>query len=121
MGPTTASTMARGMAAWLLVLVLGCGVLAVPIQDGPRQWLLNGKGLPPKDRTKSDAGTPYGPEYRDPYDGAVDSVGKKLDPLPWRNGLGASVLGPWNRLVPQTEERIHVCRDTSCRRGSASQ
>lgn len=26
----------------------------------------------------------------------MDSVGDKLDPLPYRSKLGASVLGPWN-------------------------
>ena len=25
------------------------------------------------------------------------AIGDDLDPLPWRNGLGTSVLGPWNR------------------------
>ncbi|KAJ8128668.1 hypothetical protein O1611_g4968 [Lasiodiplodia mahajangana] len=36
------------------------------------------------------------PHFRDPLDRPIDSVGEKLDPLPYRNGLGASVLGPWN-------------------------
>jgi hypothetical protein len=70
--------------------------LAVPIEDSPRQWLLNGKGLPPKYRVKSSAAPPYTPENRDPYDTAVDAVGRKLDPKPWRNGYGASILGPYN-------------------------
>lgn len=68
--------------------------LAVPIQDSPRQRLLDGKPLPAKYRKTA---PPYTPEHRDPYDGAVDSIGKDVDPLPWRNGHGASVLGPWNR------------------------
>ncbi|PFH62792.1 hypothetical protein XA68_11804 [Ophiocordyceps unilateralis] len=42
-------------------------------------------------------GTPYTPDHRDPYDSKIDPVGQNLDPLPWRNGKGASVLGPWNR------------------------
>ena len=72
---------------------LSSPVFAVPIEDSPRQWLLNGKGLPPKFRKSA---APYTPEHRDRYDHAVDAVGKKLDPLPWRNGQGASVLGPHN-------------------------
>lgn len=41
--------------------------------------------------------TPFTPEHRDPYDRKVDSVGRKLQPLPYRNGNGASVLGPRNK------------------------
>ncbi|TQN65992.1 Oxalate decarboxylase OxdC, partial [Colletotrichum shisoi] len=67
--------------------------LAIPVQDSPRQRLLDGKGLPTKYRAAS---SPYTPGHKDKYDGPVDSVGDELDPLPWRNGLGASVLGPWN-------------------------
>lgn len=67
--------------------------LSVPVQDSPRQRLLDGKPLPAKYRKSP----PYTPGHRDPYDGAVDSIGKDMDPLPWRNGLGASVLGPWNK------------------------
>ncbi|KAK4660079.1 hypothetical protein QC762_116000 [Podospora pseudocomata] len=76
-------------------LLLGAVALvsAIPVQDSPRQRLLDGKPLPGKYRSKN----PYTPGYRDPYDTAVDSIGKGLDPLPWRNGDGASVLGPWNR------------------------
>lgn len=69
---------------------------AVPIQDSPRQRLLDGKPLPAKYRKSAPAANPYTPDYRDPYDKAVDAVGLGLDPLPWRNGKGASVLGPWN-------------------------
>ncbi len=68
---------------------------AVPIQDSPRQRLLDGKPLPAKYR-KSTPPNPYTPDYRDPYDKSIDAVGLGLDPLPWRNGKGASVLGPWN-------------------------
>lgn len=68
--------------------------LTVPVQDSPRQRLLDGKPLPGKYRKNA---SPYTPDHRDPYDRAVDSVGKDLDPLPWRNGHGASVLGPWNK------------------------
>ncbi|KAK3363222.1 oxalate decarboxylase [Lasiosphaeria hispida] len=71
--------------------------LAVPVQDSPRQRLLDGKPLPARFRKKGTTPTnPYTPGFRDPLDSAVDSVGNKLDPLPYRNGLGGSVLGPWN-------------------------
>ncbi|KAF2710762.1 Bicupin, oxalate decarboxylase/oxidase [Pleomassaria siparia CBS 279.74] len=40
---------------------------------------------------------PYTPENRNPYDKKIDSIGEKLTPLPWRNGNGATVLGPRNR------------------------
>lgn len=68
--------------------------LAVPVQDSPRQYLLAGLDLPPKYTKK--VKSPYKPDYSDPLDRAVDTVGEELDPLPYRNGLGASVLGPWN-------------------------
>ncbi|KAK5941055.1 hypothetical protein PMZ80_006332 [Knufia obscura] len=40
---------------------------------------------------------PYSPEYRDKYDHKIDAEGEGLDPLPYRNGMGTSVLGPWNK------------------------
>jgi hypothetical protein len=82
------------------LLVAGASLsLALPHFDSPRQRLLNGlplpKGLRPGKIATSNS-PPYTPGNRDPYDSAVDPVGDDLDPLPWRNGLGASVLGPWN-------------------------
>jgi hypothetical protein len=65
------------------------------VQDSPRQRLLDGYELPAKYR-KTNIAPPYTPGNKDPLDRAVDAVGDNLDPLPWRNGLGASVLGPWN-------------------------
>ncbi|KAK8088985.1 oxalate decarboxylase family bicupin [Apiospora hydei] len=78
-------------------LVLGAALselgLAVSVQDSPRQRLLDGHPLPANfGKNKS----PHTPGFRDPLDKAVDSVGDKLDPLPYHTGLGASVLGPWN-------------------------
>jgi hypothetical protein len=78
----------------LLGIALGDLASAVPVEDGPRQRLLDGHDLPAKYRKTSD--NPYKPGYKDPLDKAVDAVRDKLDPLPYRNGLGASVLGPWN-------------------------
>lgn len=69
--------------------------IAIPVQDSPRQRLLDGKPLPVNLR-KSKLSSPYTPGFKDPLDKAVDTVGEKLDPLPYRNGHGASVLGPWN-------------------------
>lgn len=43
------------------------------------------------------ADDPYTREWRDPWDKKVDSVGDGLHPLPFRNGVGASILGPQNR------------------------
>ncbi|OIW27085.1 Bicupin, oxalate decarboxylase/oxidase [Coniochaeta ligniaria NRRL 30616] len=83
------------------LLLLGAALwqpcLAVPVEDSPRQRLLLGLDLPPKYRSDSAKAPPYTPDHKDPYDHAVDPVTDKLDPLPWRNGLGASVLGPWNK------------------------
>jgi hypothetical protein len=81
------------------LLLLGAALselgLAVPVQDSPRQRLLDGLELPAKYR-KASTDSPYTPGHKDPLDKAVDTVGDELDPLPYRNGLGASVLGPWN-------------------------
>src|ERR1700755_2237917 len=40
---------------------------------------------------------PYTREWKDPWDKKVDSVGNSLDPLPFRNGDGATILGPQNK------------------------
>ncbi|KAI0899415.1 Bicupin, oxalate decarboxylase/oxidase [Annulohypoxylon nitens] len=88
----------RDISVWQLLvtgLALSNPSHAVPVEDSPRQYLLAGYDLPSKYSGKS--GSPYKPGFRDPYDKAVDSVGEGLDPLPYRNSLGTSVLGPWNR------------------------
>ena len=82
-----------GSSILLLGLTLSELSLAVPIQDSPRQRLLDGKPLPGKYRKIKTSSPPYTPGNKDPLDKAIDSVGKKLDPLPYRNGLGSSVLG----------------------------
>jgi len=80
--------------------VLLAGVAsALPHFDSPQQRLLNGLELPDKwlqSKATPGKGKPYTPEHRDPYDNAIDPIDDDLDPLPWRNGKGASVLGPWN-------------------------
>ncbi|KAJ5125024.1 uncharacterized protein N7515_008849 [Penicillium bovifimosum] len=39
---------------------------------------------------------PFSPGHRDPYDHKVDSVGDGIQPLPFRNGDGTTVMGPRN-------------------------
>ena len=45
----------------------------------------------------------------DPLDKAIDTVGDKLDPLPWRNGMGASVSAPWS--WERARQSPHVSTD----------
>ena len=40
---------------------------------------------------------PFTPDHRDPYDHKVDSIGDGHEPLPWRMGDGATVMGPRNK------------------------
>ncbi|KAH8766188.1 oxalate decarboxylase family bicupin [Diaporthe sp. PMI_573] len=82
----------------LLVVAFAALSQAAPHRDSPQQRLQAGLELPDKFLTskKTSKQNPYTPDFRDPYDGKVDPVKDDLDPLPWRNGLGASVLGPWN-------------------------
>jgi hypothetical protein len=121
-----------------LTTLSGVGVGAVPVHDSPRQRLLDGKPLPanlkPKFKTNPYGGTykstssgariasaskkedPYGPKYRDPLDRFVDSEGEDLDPLPYRNGLGTSVLGPWNSA--RSRQNPDMVRPPSTDRGN---
>ena len=82
------------LSAAQLLLAGASFTAALPHLDSPRQRLLNGMDLPSKYGENS---KPYTPGHRDAEDNYVDAVGKKLDPKPWRNGFGASVLGPYNR------------------------
>lgn len=54
---------------------------------------------------------PYHPGHRDRFDKKVDSEGKGLDPLPWRNDEGATVLGPWNG--PRSRQNPDLVRPPS--------
>lgn len=41
---------------------------------------------------------PFTPGHRDPYDRKVDPIGDhRLEPLPFRNGDGSTVMGPRNK------------------------
>ena len=46
---------------------------------------------------------PYAPGQHDPDDNKIDAVGDDLHPLPYRNGKGASILGPRNRAREQQD------------------
>jgi hypothetical protein len=63
--------------------------LAAPINDALQSVL----GRPSNSRKIAD---PFKPDYSDPYDHKVDSIGDNLKPLPWRNGHGSTILGPQN-------------------------
>jgi hypothetical protein len=56
--------------------------------------------------TSRDNSNPYSPSYKDPYDSPIDAVGRHLHPLPWRNGDGASTMGPRNKAREQQEPDI---------------
>ena len=108
-----------GRLVFRLLVLLSSTALAVPIEDSPRQYLIAGLELPPKFNERPDRAPgpngPYSPGFKDPYDSAIDAVGDDLDPLPWRNGLGASVLGPWNR--ERSRQSPDIVRPPSTDRG----
>ncbi|KAM3457267.1 hypothetical protein NHJ6243_007854 [Beauveria neobassiana] len=70
---------------------------ALPHRDSPQQRFLNGLALPDKHAAAAGRHRPYTPGHRDKLDRYVDPEQENLDPLPWRNGQGATVLGPYNR------------------------
>ena len=62
----------------------------VPIQDSTHQHYLNDG---PSEQQKH---SPFTRKHRDWDDHKIDSVGKGLHPLPFRNGYGADMPGPRN-------------------------
>ncbi|KAL8243720.1 hypothetical protein R6Q59_009978 [Mikania micrantha] len=83
------------LTQWGLALLAAAELCnAVPMKESSQQHMEERpyviKGF------KGSYNDPYTPDASDPYDRKVDSVGKKLNPLPWRNGKGATVLGPQN-------------------------
>jgi hypothetical protein len=58
---------------------------------------------------------PYTREWRDPWDKKIDSFGKNLHPLPFRNGGGASILGPQN--LDREKQNPDLLRPPSTDRG----
>lgn len=63
------------ISSYLALLGICGGVWAAPVEQKP----LTANGAPRVFRSKS----PYTPDHRDPYDRKVDSIGDKLNPLPW--------------------------------------
>lgn len=119
--PTTISVISQPiMKLTAAQLLLAGAVSGLPHMDSPRQRLLNGLELPDKFKMEETPGKgkPYTPEHRDPYDGAIDPIGEDLDPLPWRNGLGASVLGPWNK--GRSKENPDLVRPPSTDHGNVA-
>lgn len=60
----------------------------------PRPVIKQSLNQSPLEYFKND---PYSREWKDPYDKKIDSYGKGLQPLPYRNGDGSTILGPQNR------------------------
>ena len=58
---------------------------------------------------------PYRPGVQDKWDRKIDSEGKGLDPLPYRNDEGTSVLGPWN--WPRSRQNPDLVRPPSTDHG----
>lgn len=67
---------------------------AIPAPDQALQQLLR---VPAGTRAQVFGDPPFTPGHRDPYDHKVDSVGDGQQPLPYRNGDGATVMGPRNK------------------------
>lgn len=78
----------------LVNLGLLLGASAIPAPDHTLQQLLQ---VPASNRQDVFGSSPYTPDHRDPYDHKVDSVGEDRQPLPFRNGNGATVQGPRNK------------------------
>lgn len=75
----------------LCLLALTELIEARPNPYWTKQHLLN------KPEAAVRAHNPYRPGVKDKYDRKIDSEGEGLDPLPYRNNDGSSVLGPWNK------------------------
>ncbi|KAJ6010168.1 hypothetical protein N7522_005184 [Penicillium canescens] len=75
------------------------GISAIPAPDyGLQQLLQIRPGHPELFGQQPIADhPPFSPGHRDPYDHKVDSVGDEIQPLPFRNGDGTSVMGPRNK------------------------
>jgi hypothetical protein len=81
--------------------------LAVPIIDREQQALGAARG-----------NGPYNPNNKDPYDHKVDSYANGWQPEPWRNGDGATVMGPRNR--DRERQNPDMIRPPSTDHGSMS-
>lgn len=81
-------------AAALVNLGLLLGASAIPAPNRALQQLLR---IPPSNSQQLFSSPPFTPDHRDPFDHKVDSVGEGRQPLPFRNGNGATVEGPRNK------------------------
>ncbi|RHZ60020.1 hypothetical protein CDV55_100005, partial [Aspergillus turcosus] len=61
---------------------------------------------------------PFTPGHRDPFDHKVDSVGLGRQPLPFRNGDGATIMGPRNK--DRERQNPDLLRPPSTDHGSTS-
>ncbi|OGE50928.1 hypothetical protein PENARI_c015G05495 [Penicillium arizonense] len=75
------------------------GISAIPAPDYGLQQLLQVRPGHPELFGQQPIADhpPFSPGHRDPYDHKVDSVGDEIQPLPFRNGDGTSVMGPRNK------------------------
>ena len=89
---TTFANMRFSGTRWALLALVAVErfSLAAPIHDELQQSLGITLGV-----GKSNG--PYTPDHHDPYDRKVDSYGEDLQPLPYRNGDGATIQGPRNK------------------------
>jgi hypothetical protein len=78
------------VASLALALVIPEVSLAAPVRDELQNTLGISLGV-------GKSNDPYTPDFHDPDDHKVDSVGEGLQPLPFRNGDGATILGPRNK------------------------
>lgn len=103
---------AVALGSLALFLSVGC---ATPVPDKALQQLLR---LPPATSAQVFGNAPFTPGHRDPYDHKVDSVGEDRQPLPYRNGDGATVMGPRNK--DRERENPDLVRPPSTDHGSMS-
>lgn len=68
------------MRFWFLLLLGAGSGRAVPVNQAPLAEI--GRHAGPHGKAP-----PFTPEHRDPYDKKVDSIGEKLEPLPWVGDL----------------------------------
>jgi len=76
-----------------VLLGLWGGAAAAPVDQVP---------LAEKGRHAGAHGKPYTPGYRDPYDGRIDAVGRKLRPEPY---VCASILISFSKFCKKTSQK----------------
>jgi oxalate decarboxylase family bicupin protein len=101
--------------AALIHLALLLGASASPTPDHALQQLMR---IPPSNRQVFFGSPPFSPGHRDPFDHKVDSVGEGREPLPFRNGDGATVQGPRNK--DRERQNPDLVRPPSTDHGSMS-